>query len=82
MPRLKHSELESLSKALLELYAPGEYADLPSRVLRILHKCFSFEFGAYHELSGYENERKRVTNHRVDSGPEGAVTCELLKPGA
>ena len=25
---------------------------------------------------------KRVTNHGVDSGPEGAVTCELLKAGA
>jgi insertion element IS1 protein InsB len=25
---------------------------------------------------------KRVTNPRVDSGPEGAVTCELLKAGA
>jgi len=27
-------------------------------------------------------KRKRVTNHRVDSGPGGAVPCELLKPGA
>jgi hypothetical protein len=27
-------------------------------------------------------DRKRVTNPRVDSGPEGAVTCELLKAGA
>ena len=27
-------------------------------------------------------ERKRVTNHRVDSGAEGVVTCEPPRPGA
>ena len=33
-------------------------------------------------FKGRHFDRKRVTNPRVDSGPEGAVTCELLKPGA
>ena len=29
-----------------------------------------------------QKHRKRVTNPRVDSGPQGAVTCELLKARA
>lgn len=71
MQRLKHSELESLSKALLELYTPGEYLDLPSRVLRILHNCFSFELGAYHEISGYENERMIIE-------PDEGISLEVF----
>ena len=60
MAKLMGSQLTALSGALLELYSPSPIADFPSRVLAILRRCFSFEFGAYHEISDYENERSVI----------------------
>jgi hypothetical protein len=55
--RLKHSELQSLSEALLELYSPGPHADFPARVSAILGRCLSFDCLAYHEIVDNENQR-------------------------
>jgi hypothetical protein len=43
MARLSHFELKALSGALLELYAPGPYTDLPARVCTTLRRCLSFD---------------------------------------
>jgi hypothetical protein len=58
MARLNHSELKALSGALLELYAPGPYTDLPARMFTTLRRCLSFDFFDYHEVvNNFENKR-------------------------
>jgi DNA-binding CsgD family transcriptional regulator len=58
MARLGHSELKAFSEALLELYSPGPHADLPARLFKVLSRCISVDFFAYHEVANdYQNER-------------------------
>jgi DNA-binding CsgD family transcriptional regulator len=58
MARLNHSERKALSGALLELYAPGPYTDLPARMFTTLRRCLSFDFFDYHEVvNNFENKR-------------------------
>jgi DNA-binding CsgD family transcriptional regulator len=51
MARLKHSELRTLSQALLELYASRPGSDLSERFFTIVRRCFTFDYFAYHEIS-------------------------------
>jgi len=60
MARLNHSELKALSGALLELYAPGPYTDLPARMFTTLHRCLSFDFLGYYEISDNQNQRSVI----------------------
>ena len=57
MAKLKGSESAALSEALLELYSPSPIGDFQARLFQILRRCFSFDFAAYHEIVGYDNER-------------------------
>ncbi|MBV8415434.1 MAG: helix-turn-helix transcriptional regulator [Verrucomicrobia bacterium] len=57
MPRLGHLELRAFSEALLELYSPGPNTDLPARMFTTLHRCLSFDFLGYHEITDNRNQR-------------------------
>jgi Bacterial regulatory proteins, luxR family len=50
--RLKHSELQSLSKTLLELYSPCLLADLPAHIFTALRQNFSCDSYNYDEFFG------------------------------
>lgn len=54
MQRLKHSELRSLSEALLELYAPRAYADFPARLIGLGRRLFSCDIYGYNEFAGHK----------------------------
>ena len=58
MVRLKHSEEEALSRALLQLYRPCTLEDFPKRLLAALDECLSCDIYCYTEL--HQNGTARV----------------------
>jgi hypothetical protein len=68
-------------KALSVKQAVGDDPERRSYVTKAIHVTVEAQVQTV-ERSRSGLKRKRVTNPRVDSGPEGAVSCELLKAGA
>jgi hypothetical protein len=60
MPRLRHLELKTLSEALLELYSPEAYVDLPGRMFFTLRRCLSFDLFGFSEILDSQNERSII----------------------
>jgi DNA-binding CsgD family transcriptional regulator len=60
MARLRHQQLKALSEALLDAYSPGPIADLPVRMFSTLHRCLSFDFLGYHEITDNQNQRSVI----------------------
>jgi hypothetical protein len=86
MARLKHSELKALGGALLELYAPGPYTDLPARVIALVRRHFCCDNYCWNECAGHTALRTvhepefsgslHVLNHYIDQHP---LATTLLK---
>jgi DNA-binding CsgD family transcriptional regulator len=71
MARLNHSELKALSGALLELYAPGPYTDLPARLIALVQRHFCCDNYCWNEFTGH-------TALRVVHEPAFSGTLEVL----
>jgi len=86
MARLNHSELKAFSGALLELYAPGPYADLPARLIALIRRHFCCDNYCWNEFAGQTALRTvhepefsgslHVLNHYIDQHP---LATALLK---
>ena len=86
MARLKHSELQALSKTLLELYSPGPYDDFPAQLIPLVQRHFCCDNYCWNEFAGHTALRTvhepafsgslQVFNHYVDQHP---LATALLK---
>jgi hypothetical protein len=50
MTRLRHSQLEALSKALLEIHVPGVLESLPERFFNAVRRFLTCDIYCYNEL--------------------------------
>lgn len=57
MVHLRHSQLQNLSRALLELYIPTSLEDLPKRVFSAASHCFSCDYVSYNEFGDNSADR-------------------------
>ena len=86
MARLKHSELQALSKTLLGLYSPGPYGDFPARLIALVRRLFCCDNYCWNEFAGHTALRTvhepefsgslDILNHYIDQHP---LATALLK---
>jgi DNA-binding CsgD family transcriptional regulator len=57
MVELTHLQLRQFSKAIEEVYAPADYAQLHLHFYRVLKRFFAFDYFAYHEIHDDQTQR-------------------------